>query len=100
MGVSNRACFRLGTAAARLSHSLLKSSHKTWEVLIGFPPFPASRSLSWGWLDLPALERGGADLSDGLKSQNEDFQGEGPGCSEGIAPALGSSRKSPSSLEV
>ena len=68
-------------------------------MLIGFPPFPASRSLSRGWADRPALERGGADLSDGLKSQNEDFQVEGPGCSEGIAPALGSSHSGGLGLE-
>lgn len=75
MEVSNRACFRLGTAAARLSHSLLKSSHKN---LGGADRISPLASWSRGWADLPALERGGADLSDDLNNQNQDCQVEGP----------------------
>lgn len=80
MEVSNRACFRLGTAAARLSHSLLKSSRKNLGGADRISPIPSlwlTRS-SRGWADVPAWGRGGADLSDDLKSQDQDFQAEGP----------------------
>lgn len=70
LGVSNRACFRLGTAAAETITFLVEIQQPQnlgGCSRISTPPFPASRSELGDGADLPALERGGADLSDSMK---------------------------------